>query len=103
MRMRFWGENTRETGAAEGKRLSARAFHPKARSHRPITVPDGLGQNFCAKRLTSISATSNQANFCVAVIAYLSARRISRVMRFAEVKEETAQRAEDTQQSVSPG
>jgi len=32
-----------------------------------------------------------------------NARRISRVIRFAEVKEETAQRAGDTQQSVSPG
>jgi hypothetical protein len=31
------------------------------------------------------------------------AHRISRVMRFAEVKEESAQRTGDTQQSASPG
>ncbi|WP_296527610.1 hypothetical protein, partial [Rhodoferax sp.] len=42
MRMRFWGENTREIEAGVGKRLWARAFHPKARSHSPITVPDAV-------------------------------------------------------------
>jgi hypothetical protein len=31
------------------------------------------------------------------------AHQISRVMRFAKVKEETAQRAGDTQQNASPG
>ena len=43
MRMRFWGENTRETEAAVCKRLPTRAFHPKARSHSPITVPSAVG------------------------------------------------------------
>jgi len=42
MRMRFWGENTREIEAAVCKRLSTRAFHPKARSHHPITVPSAF-------------------------------------------------------------
>jgi hypothetical protein len=63
MRMRFWCENTRETEAAVGKRLETRAFHPKARSHRPITVPGRPGRNFCGKRLTSIRTPYNQANF----------------------------------------
>jgi hypothetical protein len=39
MRMRFWGENTREWAGAVHQRLLARAFHPKARSHGPITTP----------------------------------------------------------------
>ena len=43
MRMRFWGENTRETDASVRQRLFARAFHPKARSHDPITMPGAVG------------------------------------------------------------
>jgi len=42
MCMRFWGENTRETEGSERLRLSARAFHPKARSHTPITTPSAV-------------------------------------------------------------
>jgi hypothetical protein len=63
MRMRFWGENTREIDAVVCQRLPTRASHPKARSHRPITVPGTLGRSFCGKRLTSIRATSDQGNF----------------------------------------
>jgi len=37
--MRFCGENTREIEASARHRLWARAFHPKARSHTPITPP----------------------------------------------------------------
>ncbi|OQW87701.1 MAG: hypothetical protein BWK72_12410 [Rhodoferax ferrireducens] len=43
MRMRFRGENTRETEGSERQRLWARAFHPEARSHNPITAPDCFG------------------------------------------------------------
>jgi hypothetical protein len=46
MRMRFWSKNTREIKRAVRPRSLARAFHPKARSHGPITTPRaaGLGQ-----------------------------------------------------------
>ena len=44
MRMRFWGENTRETEASVRLRRFARAFHPKARSHDPITTPGAVGR-----------------------------------------------------------
>ncbi|OQW90209.1 MAG: hypothetical protein BWK72_03065 [Rhodoferax ferrireducens] len=43
MRMRFRGENTRETEGSERRRLWARAFPPEARSHHPITAPDRFG------------------------------------------------------------
>ena len=43
MCMRFWGENTRETDASVRLRRFARAFHPKARSHDPITTPGAVG------------------------------------------------------------
>jgi len=39
MRVRFWSMNTRETNKSVRQRLSARASHPNARSHNPITVP----------------------------------------------------------------
>jgi len=42
MRMRFGDEITREIKTTERQRLSARAFHPQARSHGPITAPDRL-------------------------------------------------------------
>jgi len=44
MRVRFRGENTRETKASERQRLSTRAFHPEARSHNPITAPGFSGE-----------------------------------------------------------
>jgi hypothetical protein len=43
MCMRFWSENTRESAGAVHQRLLARAFHPKARSHDPITTPNRVG------------------------------------------------------------
>jgi len=39
MCMRFWSVNTRETEGEVRQGLSARASHPKARSHDPITAP----------------------------------------------------------------
>jgi len=42
MRMRFRDEITRETEKSVRLRLSARAFHPEARSHHPITVPSAV-------------------------------------------------------------
>ncbi|MDO8320517.1 MAG: hypothetical protein Q7T43_15165, partial [Rhodoferax sp.] len=47
MCVRFWGEITREKPSAVRHRLSARAFHPKARSHDQITTPDGVGRKGC--------------------------------------------------------
>ncbi len=44
MCMRFWGENTRETERTARHRPFARAFHPKARSHAPITTPNVCGR-----------------------------------------------------------
>ena len=81
MRMRFWGAITREIERAVRMRLSARALHPKARSHDPITAPEHLGSFH---------------GFKFPLHANRQAHRNSRVMRFAEVKEETAQRAGDT-------
>jgi len=43
MRMRFRGKSTRETQASARPRLPARAFHPEARSHDPITAPSRSG------------------------------------------------------------
>jgi len=39
MRMRFWGEITREVNGSMCERYLPRAFRPKARSHHPITLP----------------------------------------------------------------
>ena len=69
-------------------RLLARALHAVARSHDPITAPE---------RLESIHG------FKSPLPANRQAHQNSRVMRFAKVKEEAAQRAGDTQQSASPG
>jgi len=43
MRMRFWGESTRDMQASARQQLPARAFHPEARSHDPITAPGHSG------------------------------------------------------------
>jgi hypothetical protein len=40
MCVRFWSENTRDAAFAVRMRLLARAFHPKARAHEPITTPN---------------------------------------------------------------
>jgi len=77
--------NTRESEGAVRRRLSARASHPKARSHNPITAPERLKWP------------------PVPLPAYTQRHQISRVMGFAEVKEEAAQRAGDTQQRALPG
>jgi len=42
--MRFCGEITREMNGIVRLRLSARAFHSKARSHDPITTPGVTGE-----------------------------------------------------------
>uniref|UniRef100_UPI00374D1F12 hypothetical protein n=1 Tax=Rhodoferax sp. TaxID=50421 RepID=UPI00374D1F12 len=56
MCMRFWGENTRETQGAIHQRLLTRAFHPKARSHDPITTPGVVGEmNQAATAVTAAS------------------------------------------------
>jgi hypothetical protein len=39
MCMRYWGENTREIEGAVHQLPLTLAFHPKARSHGPITTP----------------------------------------------------------------
>ena len=60
MCMRFWGENTRETEASVRLRLFARAFHPKARSHDPITTPDAVGgtaRSPIARSIVQMAAT----------------------------------------------
>jgi len=64
MRMRFWGENTRETNGSVRQRLPARAFHPKARSHAPITSPSGIDETM----LKSLRSPSNLA----ACVGYLT-------------------------------
>jgi|GEM_PF-1233404 len=97
MRMRFWGENTREIEAVVCKRLWARAFHPKARSHSPITVPEPSKSEFLQwKAHTNTRHIQRRQLLNSPLPAYPTARRISRVMRFAKVKEENAKRAGDT-------
>ena len=53
MCVRFWGEITRDVMSAARQRLLTRAFHPKARSHAPITAPGVVGG--CAKSGESCS------------------------------------------------
>jgi hypothetical protein len=48
MCMRFWDENTRELNESVRKLFWARAFHPKARSHAPITTPRAVGDGVLA-------------------------------------------------------
>jgi len=68
MRMRFWGENTRETGGSVRQRLPARAFHPKARSHAPITTPSAVGE---ITKTKSENSTQNQLRLA-ACVGYLT-------------------------------
>ena len=66
MRMRFRGENTRETGGPVRLRLLTRAFHPEARSHHPITAPSAIWVRISAAsqshQFTSICARLNADN-----------------------------------------
>jgi len=96
MRMRFWGVNTREMEKSARQRLSARASHPKARSHNPITAPELARQTFHVGPINLWRALSKLGRFAFSPSADPQRHRISRVMRFAKVKEETAQRAGDT-------
>ena len=93
MRMRFWGENTREIEAGVCKRLPTRAFHPKARSHSPITAPSVVRVRNFESTVHIHSCHTHQAIFEFPLPAYPTAGRISRVIRFAKVKEENAKRA----------
>ncbi len=81
MRMRFWSAITREKESAVRMRLFARALHPKARSHDPITAPKRLSRSIGSKSPLQANRQTHQNR---------------RAMRFAEVKEETAKPAGDT-------
>jgi len=63
MRMRFWGENTREIEVGVCKRLQMRAFHPKARSHSSITVLTPWKSEFLQQAAHINSSHPNAGNF----------------------------------------
>jgi len=70
MRVRFWGESTRETEASVRRQLSAHAFHPKARSHAPITTPSAVNEKANTK-----SGKPNLGHNCLAAcVGYLTQR-----------------------------
>jgi len=87
--MRFWGVITRETKDPVRQRPQARASHPKARSHNPITAPERLkGKIHTPSQSRCGTPHRNLAVHEFPLSAHPQLRQISRVMRFAEVKEE---------------
>jgi len=73
MCVRFWDENTRETEASVRQQPSARAFHPKARSHAPITSPSGIDET----TLESLRSPNRRARSRIrlaACVGYLTQR-----------------------------
>ena len=73
--------------------LQARAFAPKARSHGPITAPERFtGRFFTPSRSLCSTPYRTSAAHDRPLPALQRPHRISRAMRFAEVKEEAAGR-----------
>jgi len=98
MRMRFWGVNTREMEKSARQRLSARASHPKARSHNPITAPERFTLRCFAPSRTPDSApyrTSAALGLPLSSPAATSPNQSGDAL-CDRIKEETAQRAGDT-------
>jgi len=76
-------EHTRTAGAVR-QRLWARASHPKARSHNPITAPERFNGKFLAPSQSRCGKPHrNPAVHEFPLSAHPQSLRISRVMRFA--------------------